>query len=526
MNTGNPSASDATANEAIDAVRTLQIANHRIALVVPFTFPLERTEALQDFDDRLLASAPAIDPAALPAGLCRMPDRPNGSQSGQPPQPDAVSFRWRRYAGARNDAPQRDGPINPAYYSLYPQAQHVVQHPLEAAQPGGESADPKRDDALLCLPYSLPLHGLYWPETPDAATPAVRLHSARLMLFRTGIGLLLLLMQSGPDDLRADNLLAHVRALAEPYNVNPESPHARISSQLDALAQHLLHHAIPGMATPHLRRKTWVSAAHVPSASHAQLQRLALLLSHRQNTAYALRPEQVQEAVYAPFDYVAHAVSIGGAASVVSDAAGAQPFVDIFVDRVWSHTYLPLLLLPLHQHYFYLRHAEWEPLSPRAHHAARELEERYEDYLDFQAHFASALVGQIDLHNAYVRIAAAHLRLHERVAEFERATHDYAGMLRVRGQRRLRILEIGGSFAAVFIIVREVLEAAMQNGFFGDVPESRAWYAQLNRWSPQKITEMIERVHHWDQAIFSISLSAAIVAAVLAWWFDRRIGKE
>ena len=211
---------------------------------------------------------------------------------------------------------------------------------------------------------------------------------------------------------------------------------------------------------------------------------------------------------------------------MVGDDPGAQIFVDMFIHRVWSHTYLPLLLLPLHQHYFFLRHAEWEPLSPRAHAAVHRLEERFEDNLDFQAHFGSALVGQVDLHNAYVRAATQHLRLHERAQDYERATRDYAGMLRARRQGKLRWIEIFGSAGAVFLIVRELLDALMQNGFFWEVPESRAWFALLQRWSPEKTTEMIERIHHWDQATLVLSLGAALLAGVLAWLFDRRISKE
>ena len=513
--------------------QNLQVFAHCIAVVVPFTFHLKSPERLKEFDARVLGSDPAITPDALPAGLVETSH--NEPHAVQTPQ-SVAARRWRRYAGARNNATGSDAPINPAYFSLYPQAQQVVHHPLDAPEPRTGRRHSGRNDPQLCYPYSLPLDGLYWPAVHQGATSnntpsqpentAVRLHSARLLLFRTGVGLLVLLLDVGAGAVTAAHLLDTLRALAEPHNCATGQPYPRIAAQIDTLAEHLLQNTLGASTHAHLRRKTWVSAAHLPSANRAQLQRLALLLGHRQNAAYALLPEYMQDAVYAPFAYVAHAVSVGGAASVVSDDRGAQPFVDIFVARVWSHTYLPLLLLPLHQHYFYLRHAEWEPLAPNAHDAVRKLEERFEENLDFQAHFASALVGQIDLHNAYVRTTAQSLRLQERKGEYERATHEYAGMLRVRRQRRLRFLEVAGSFAAVFIIVREVLEAAMQNGFIGDVPESRAWFALLQRWSPQQITDMIERVHHWDQAIFVLSLGAATVAALVALVFDRRIGRE
>lgn len=521
-----------TTNTVSD-LQTLVVRQHRIALVVPFTFALKNPEHIARFDARILASDPQLGTTELPAGLQR---------AATPPAPTATPPVWRRYAGALNDTPGANATVNPAYDSLYPQAQQVVHNPLgKSLQSTNDLATPfatdrahphaHTADTLLCLPYTLNLDGLQWPEAQTAeATPeapaAVRLHAARLLLFRTGVGILVLLLDAGADAMPADRLLDALRGLAEPHNCAPDQPHARIADQLDILAAHLLHSALGDAAHLHLRRKTWASAAHAPAADHAQLQRLALLLGHRQTTAYALLPEHMQDAVYAPFAYVAHAVSVGGTASVVGDDDGAKRFVDIFVDRVWSHTYLPLLLLPLHQHYFYLRHAEWEPLSPRAHATVRKLEERFEDNLDFQAHFGSALVGQIDLHNAYVRTATQHLRLHERAADYERATRDYAGMLRVRRQGKLRWIEVFGSAGAAFIIVRELLDALMQNGFIWAVPEPRAWFALLQRWTPEQTTAMIERVHHWDQAVALISLAAAALAGLLAWYADRRIAKE
>lgn len=484
----------------------LTTSRHRIAMVVPFTFGLEEPRRLAAFDDLILRRT-AFDATGVAESTLR----------GQAPEPS----RWQAYAGARNDRPESEETVNPAYYSLYPQAQQVVHNALRPPD------DAPRADALLCLPYSMPLAGLRIPAGEGfTGDEDLALDSARLLLFRTGVGVLAVIFEVGSGPVPATRLLDALRGLAEPHNCPSGRPQARQARRLDRLAETLLRHAMGEAARPHPYRKTWISAARVPASDRAVIERLALLLGHRQTSAYAIRHEYVQDAVYAPFAYVGHAVSIGGAASVVADHPEAQGFVDIFVDRVWSHTYLPLLMLPLHQHYFYLRHTEWEPLSPEARAAVKRLEERFEQNLDFQAYFGSSLVGQIDLHNAYVRTATQHLRLGERSAEYERATRDYAAMLKARRQRKLRWMEIFGSAGAVFLLMRELLEALMQNGFIGDVPDSRAWFAMLHRWTPEETTRMVDRLHHWEQTILIVSLAFAVAAGAIAWAFDRRLGKD
>lgn len=501
----------------------LPVAAHRLTLIVPFTFEAQRANAqlAKRLDQTILAAA-----LTLPAPIERASE--------------TAALHWRPYAGAYNDDPQHDeANRNPAYASLYPVAQQVVQNPLH-----GCAAEPRQADAQrwLCLPYSLPLSGSKMRAPGDdggnapGAEPApheaarIGLLDARLALFRTGIGLLLLTVQSARSDaLSVERLLQLLRGLADPSNA-PNNPYAALAKPLEQLALALLEQTLGRTATAYPQRKTWASAAHVPTANPAQLQRLAVMLSHRQTLAYALQAEHVRNLVYAPFAYTAHAASIGGAASVVSDDPDAKFFIGQFIHRVWAHTYLPLLLLPLHQHYFYVRHAEWDPIVIRSNRTLQTLEKRYAHVVELQAHFGSALVGQIDLHNAYVQMVEQRLRLGEREHEFERATRDYSDMLRAERLHKLRFFEAAGSGIAIFLLARELIDAVMVFGlpFFGlgAVPESREWFAQLQRWSPHQITEMIHRVHQWEMVNFIASATLGFIAAYFAHRYGRKIKPE
>jgi hypothetical protein len=158
---------------------------------------------------------------------------------------------------------------------------------------------------------------------------------------------------------------------------------------------------------------------------------LAFRCAHHHTTDYRISKDEVAKDIYRPFDTVAHAFALEGAASIVdgSDAYLAEQFLM----RV-RQVYLWLIVMACHEQSYLLWLVGRDNLNINSSaQRPQKLKELIDDFLEFRLLHSIPLVSNIEMHNQTYDWARRKLHLYELV---QKVTHDVVEVERWLTQQR------------------------------------------------------------------------------------------
>lgn len=284
----------------------------------------------------------------------------------------------------------------------------------------------------------------------------VRVTAARLLTLSSGLAFLLLEISVDSETPFTSEVLSEALGVLAPSRrgaklafasiaAGPERPTFSIDDVLRSLV------APAGIAhEPWSRYFTYVFAACEPAPipetpgaatrSRQAISDLAWRLSRHYTGSYHVRQEDVERGAYLPFDDVAHAVNLEGAALVAYRNA---TFVrEGGLRGRFESVYLPLVMLAYHEHVVLIELAQVASAWHAAHPALNDpapLQTLMDAFLRFRLAFRLPLASDITMHNRVFAMARDAFNLEELQLK---ASQDVAELERhVRSLRAAQVAE-------------------------------------------------------------------------------------